>query len=199
MKRTGWGSGFVWVPLLVSKGRRGDRTMKNRVLLSFLLISTASLAGCGDAAAPQSQPSPIPSASTRTVPFDCEDAKYSQSVDAEPFECKTFTSIAGSASAQDLSWLTSTPLHMSFSRMNGSLTMVVRMPCGVLNVPVSVVAEAMTPDSAGMVESADGCSGPAAEQRAWTTAYFKTQLTYSLGKQSLVFTNDLGQIVFKRT
>ncbi len=83
--------------------------------------------------------------------------------------------------------------------MNGSLTMVVRMPCGVLNVPVSVAAEAMTPDPAGMIESADGCIGPAGEQRAWTTAYLKTPLTYSLGKQSLVLTNDQGQIIFRRS
>ncbi|WP_211882208.1 hypothetical protein [Pseudarthrobacter albicanus] len=50
-----------------------------------------------------------------------------------------------------------------------------------------------------MIESADGCIGPAGEQRAWTTAYLKTPLTYSLGKQSLVLTNDQGQIIFRRS
>jgi hypothetical protein len=173
--------------------------MKNRVLLSFLLGSAAALAGCGDLAAPPKESSPAPSVSAGGIPFDCQDANYKESVSAEPFECKRFTSIAGSAPGQDLSWLTSTPLHMTFSRMNGSLTMVVRMSCGVLNIPVSVTPDAMTPDPGGMIESADGCAGPAGEHRTWTSAYVRTRLTYSLGEDSLLFTSDLGQINFKRS
>lgn len=172
--------------------------MKNRVLLSFLLVSAPALAGCGDPAAAPKESSPAPSVSAG-VPFDCQDANYRERVRAEPLECKRFTSIAGSAPGQDLSWLTSTPLHMTFGRMNGSLTMVLRMPCGVLNIPVSVTSDAMTPDAAGMIESADGCAGPAGEQRTWTTTYVKTRLTYSLGEDSLLLTSDLGQIHFKRS
>jgi hypothetical protein len=67
-------------------------------------------------------------------------------------------------------------------RMNGSLTMVVRMPFGVLNVPVAVSTEKITPDPDGMIQSADGCYGPEAEYRAWTTGYLKKPLTFRLGE-----------------
>lgn len=81
--------------------------------------------------------------------------------------------------------------------MNGALTMVVRMPCGVLNVPVAVSTEKITPDPEAMIQSADGCYGPEAKYRAWTTGYLKEPLTFVWEKQLLVLTNDLGQINFK--
>ncbi|WP_427017069.1 hypothetical protein ACQCSX_20655 [Pseudarthrobacter sp. P1] len=170
--------------------------MKNRVVVSLLLVGSAALAGCAGATAPQSGPSPVPSTH---VPFDCLDPAYSESVATEPFECKAFISAEGSAPGQDLSWIASMPLHASFGHMNGSLAMVVRMPCGVLNVPVAIGAGVVTPDVAGMVQSADGCIGQAAEYRAWTTAFVKTPMAYSLDNQSLVLANDLGQIKFKRS
>ena len=160
-------------------------------------MSASALAGCGATAAPSTEPSPTPSTSTTFIPFDCGDAAYSESVSAETLECKTFTSTAGIAPEHDLSWLTSTPLQMSFMRMNGSLTMLVRMPCGVLNVPVAVSTEKITPVPDGMIQSADGCYGPEAEYRAWTTGYLKKPLTFVWEKQLLVLTNDLGQINFK--
>jgi hypothetical protein len=73
------------------------------------------------------------------------------------------------------------------------------MPCGVLNVPVTVSRDKITPDPEGMIESADGCIGPEAEYRAWTTGYLKKPLTFVWEKQLLVFTNDLGQISFERS
>jgi hypothetical protein len=80
--------------------------------------------------------------------------------------------------------------------MDSSLTMVVRMPCGVLNVPVVLDTFSLTPDPGGLVESADGCVGPAAEHRSWTTDYFKEPTVYQLDAQGLVLTNRLGQIRF---
>ena len=65
------------------------------------------------------------------------------------------------------------------------------MPCGVLNVPVSV-------DDSSLVESAEGCDGAASEQRSWATAYFMEPLIYQLDTQALSFTNGLGQIRFSR-
>ena len=77
--------------------------------------------------------------------------------------------------------------------MNGPATVVLRMPCGVFNVPVSVDAFGLTPDPAGLAESADSCTGAAADQRGWTTAYFKSPLIYRLSAQEPVLSSQLGQ------
>ena len=111
--------------------------------------------------------------------------------------CRTFTSTSGYARGHNMHWLTSSPLHVSFDRMDG-VTMVVRMPCGVLNVPVSVDNFGLVPDPARMAESADGCGGPDAEHRAWTSAFFKAPLVYQLNSAELVLTNELGQVRFKQ-
>ncbi len=114
---------------------------------------------------------------------------------ADALTCRTFTSTSGYARGQNMHWLTSSPLHLSFDRMSG-VTMVVRMPCGVLNVPVSVDDFGLVPDPARMAESADGCAGPDAENRAWTSAFFKAPLVYQLASAELVLTNEHGQIRF---
>ena len=116
---------------------------------------------------------------------------------AAALACRKFTSTWGYARGRNMYWLTSSPLHVSFDRINGALALVVRMPCGVLNVPVSVDDFGLVPDAARMAESADGCAGPNAEYRSWTTAYFKAPAVYHLDSSELVITNDLGQIRFK--
>ena len=170
--------------------------MVNRMILPLCLLIAVVLAGCGEDSAQQPGPSSV---SLTQFPSDCLASKDSEDVSAKQFECTAFTSTEGSAPGQDSSWLASTPLHLEFSQMNESLTMVVRMPCGVLNIPVSIGADIFTPDSAAMIQSADGCTGSAAEHRTWTTAFVTTPMTYSLENQSLVLTSDSGQIKFKRT
>jgi hypothetical protein len=64
--------------------------------------------------------------------------------------------------------------------MNGSMTMVVRMPCGVVNVPVSISADVITADPVKMAESVDGCAGPETEYRSWTRTFLTPPLSYSL-------------------
>ena len=135
---------------------------------------------------------PAPAPSTSEAPPDCAGA------DTAGLECGHFTSTAGTAAGQNLYWLTSTPLSVSFDRAGASSIMVVRMPCGVLNVPVVLDAFSLTPDPGGLAESADGCVGPAAEQRSWTAAYFKEPMVYQADAQGLVVTNRLGQIRFTR-
>ncbi|MFJ6418356.1 hypothetical protein [Paeniglutamicibacter sp. NPDC091659] len=168
--------------------------MKNRVSLPLFLVLAVVLAGCGGVTA---QPPGSSSVSSTQSPSDCLASTSSESVSAGRFECKAFISTEGSASGQDLSWVASMLLHVGFGRMNGALTMVVRMPCGVLNVPVSIGADVITPDSAAMIQSADGCTGSAAEYRTWTIAFVRMRITYSMEKQSLVLSNVVGQINFK--
>jgi hypothetical protein len=155
------------------------------------------------------QGDPVPVPSTGQLSQGCTDAGDSSSsgssagtggagVGAGALACRQFTSTAGNARGQNLSWLASTPLHLSFDQVNASLTMVVRMPCGVLNVPVSADAFSLTPVPGGLVESADGCTGPESDQRSWTTAYFREPLIYRLDPQTLTFTNGRGQIRFTR-
>lgn len=117
---------------------------------------------------------------------------------ADALACRKFTSTWGYARGQNMYWLTSAPLHLSFDRMNGALTLVVRMPCGVLNVPAAVDDFGLVPEPARMAESADGCIGPDAEHRSWTSAYFKEPAVYHLDSSELVLTNGLGQIRFKQ-
>lgn len=132
------------------------------------------------------------------APADCSGSAAKTGAGAAALMCQQYTSTAGNAPGHNLHWLTSTPLHVSFSVMNGSAALVVRMPCGVPNVPVAVDAFGLTADPAGMVQSADGCAGAAAEQHSWTTAYFKSPLIYQLGPQELVFANELGRIRLSR-
>lgn len=112
--------------------------------------------------------------------------------------CRTFTSTSGYARGQNMYWLTSSPLHLGFEPMNGALTMVVRMPCGVLNVPVSADEFGLVPEPAGMAESANGCVGPASDYRSWATAYFKEPMVYRLDSSELVLTSERGQIRLKQ-
>lgn len=149
-------------------------------------------AGLGTGAKPGAAPS------TSQLPADCSDAPIQAGTGAGALDCQQFTSTDGSAAGQNLYWLTSTPLHVGFNRMNGTATVVVRMPCGVLTVPVSVDAFGVTPEPSGLVQSADGCARAAAEQRSWTTAYFTSPLIYRLSAEELVLSNQLGQIRFKR-
>jgi hypothetical protein len=114
---------------------------------------------------------------------------------AAALACRSFTSTSGNARGQNMYWLTSTPLHLSFDRTDGA-AMVVRMPCGVLSVPVSVDNFGLVPDPARMVESADGCAGPDSDHRTWTSAYFKVPAVYQLESSELVLTNEHGQIRF---
>lgn len=170
--------------------------MKNRLLLGVLSLSVALLAGCSAGPAAQAGTSATPSVSAGNTQSGCEDATYSESVKEDPFECKAFTSTTGHAAGKDLPWVKQAPLEATFNRMNGALTMVVRMPCGVLNVPVTVDTDTLTPDPAEMIQSADGCSGPAGDQRTWTTDFLSQPLKYSLDQQVLVLTNNLGEITF---
>lgn len=116
---------------------------------------------------------------------------------SDALSCRSFTSTSGYARGQNMYWLTSAPLHVSFDKMNG-LTMVVRMPCGVLNIPVSVDDFGLVPDPAGVAESADGCAGTESDHRSWARAYFKEPMVYHLDSSELVLTNELGQIRFKQ-
>lgn len=75
--------------------------------------------------------------------------------------------------------------------------MVVRMPCGVLNIRVTIGPDVITPAPAVIKESADGCAGSRAEYRVWTSTFVKTPMTYSLENHVLVLTNDLGQLKLK--
>ena len=112
--------------------------------------------------------------------------------------CHSFTSTAGYARGQNMSWLASTPVRISFDRMGVATTLVVRMPCGVLNVPVTVDGFGLIPDPARMAESADGCAGPEGQYRSWTSDYFQVPAVYQLDSSELVLTNERGQIRFKR-
>lgn len=168
--------------------------MTNRMSLPLVLMLAVVLAGCGEVSAQQPGSGPV---SSTHSPSGCLASTHSADASADPIECMAYTSTGGSAPGHDLSWLASTPLHMEFSRMNESLTIVVRMPCGVLNVPVTIGADVITPDSAAMIQSADGCTGSAAEYRTWTTAFVNSPMTYSLENQSLVLANGTGQIQFK--
>ena len=133
------------------------------------------------------------------VPVSCRSgAGAGSGTGAAALACRTFTSTSGYARGRNLSWLTSTPLHLSFEPANGALTLVVRMPCGVLNVPVAVDDFGLVPDPARMAESADGCAGPASDYRSWTTAYVKEPMVYRLESSELVLTNGHGQIRFKQ-
>lgn len=169
--------------------------MSKRMSGVVLSLSVAVLAGCGV----QTGPGSVQSESVGESPGSCQDATYRESVKDDPFECKTFTSTEGQAPGQDLSWVSATPLDASFRRMNGSLTMVVRMPYGALNLPVSVGADTLTPDPAETTQTADGCTGPGAGQRKWITDYVRHPMGYALDQQTLVLTNELGRIVFERT
>lgn len=168
--------------------------MTSRKGLPLLLMLAIVLAGCGQVAAQQPESGSVSSSQTSS---SCLAAKPGESAPAEQLECKAFTSTAGSALGKNLSWVASTPLHMEFDRINESPTMVVRMPCGVLNIRVAIGTDAITPDPATMIESADGCTGSRAEQRAWTSSFVKTPMTYALEKNVLILTNDLGQLKFK--
>jgi hypothetical protein len=160
-------------------------------------------------AGPDGIPSPEPSASASgpaRAPAACPvgtpraAAGVSAAAGSRPAElaCRTFTSTSGYARGRNMFWLTSTPLHLNFDRMTGESTMVVRMPCGVLNVPVAPDDFALVPVPARMAESADGCMGPASEHRSWTSAFFKDPMVYQLGSSELVLTNELGQIRFEQ-
>jgi hypothetical protein len=138
---------------------------------------------------------PGPAPTTSQLPAGC---RASAGAAGPPLECGHFTSVGGNAAGQNLSWLASTPLSVGFDRMDASLTMVVRMPCGVLNIPVVLDVFSLTPDPGGLVESADGCTGPAAEHRSWTTGYVKEPMVYQLDAKGLVLSNRLGQIRFTR-
>ncbi|HEX9225239.1 MAG TPA: hypothetical protein VF885_01120 [Arthrobacter sp.] len=116
---------------------------------------------------------------------------------AAALACRTFTSTSGYARSQNMYWLASSPLHLGFEPMDGVLTMVVRMPCGVLNVPASADEFGLVPEPARMAESANGCVGPASDHRSWTTAYFKEPMVYRLDSSELVLTSELGQIRLK--
>ncbi|WP_445153950.1 hypothetical protein ACTWLI_11335 [Arthrobacter sp. Hor0625] len=111
--------------------------------------------------------------------------------------CHSFTSTSGYARGQNLAWLTSTPVHAAFDQ-GGGVTLVVRMPCGVLNVPVAVDDYGVVPDASRMAESADGCAGPASEQRRWATSFFIQPMVYRLDSAGLVLTNERGQIRFRQ-
>jgi hypothetical protein len=160
---------------------------------------------------PKNQPSGGASAGTRLIGPSASAKTASSSTSQPPrtppppaacagagLACHSFTSTSGYAHGQDLYWLTSTPLHVSFDLMGETTTMVVRMPCGVLNVPVSVDDFGLIPVPAGTAGSADGCAGPDAEHRSWTSAYFKQPAVYQLDSSELVLTNELGQIRFKQ-
>lgn len=157
----------------------------------------------GPGSEPKIQPSgaagPRDIPTTRPAPPACpKSAGAVSGTGAAALACRTFSSTSGYARGQNMSWLASTPLHLSFEPVNGALTMVVRMPCGVLNVPVSVDDFGLSPVPARMAASADGCAGPASEYRSWTTAYFKVPMVYRLDSAELVLTSELGQIRFKQ-
>mgnify|MGYP003606466688 CR=1 FL=1 len=50
-----------------------------------------------------------------------------------------------------------------------------------------------------MIESAEACTGPAAEYRTWTTAFVTAPMAFSVKDNTLVFANRIGNISFKRS
>ncbi|MEN2738460.1 hypothetical protein ABCS02_11760 [Microbacterium sp. X-17] len=139
--------------------------------LVTLVLLVAS--GCA-AATPESPPS---ASSTGEQP--CIDRGLA------PFGCASFRSVSGSDASGPVSWLSTTPLTLTFSVLNYTPTLIIVTPCNTLNVPITISADHLTPHENDIVVGTKGCIGSAADHEAWARQLVSSPLSYSLQQDEL--------------
>ena len=110
--------------------------------------------------------------------------------------CGRFTSVSGSDSAGDVTWLTDPPVGVEFVRLNGQPTLVVGAPCAPLNIPISVDGSAIKPHKEHTIEGASGCSSSAGDQNAWVRTFVLRPMTIAQDGQRFTLTSGDERMTF---
>jgi len=139
------------------------------------VAATFALASCATADTGPARSDPSPSSAGQFCPSGA----------VGPFGCVTFESHEGADISGTLSWLSSDPIAVSFTVQNGTPTMVVSTPCNAINVPVTITATQITPDTGGLSVGAMGCLSPAGDYEAWTTRFVSSPMDYALSGNEL--------------
>ncbi|MFJ5955521.1 META domain-containing protein [Paenarthrobacter sp. NPDC092416] len=119
------------------------------------------------------------------------------SCESGPLGCSEFTSVRGSDAEGDVAWLGTEPLKVSSTHINGEWTMLVKTPCNVLNVAVSVQENVLTTRS--MAVSAMGCSEPKGSYEAWTIKLFEKPVQWKRDGGMLTLSNAHATIELKES
>ena len=114
-----------------------------------------------------------------------------------PLGCSTFTSVRGSDATGDVAWLGTQPLRISSTHVNGAWTLLVKTPCNVLNVEVSVQEDVWATRS--MAASAMGCRELEGSYEAWTVKLFEQPVQWNLDDGMLTLSNPHATIEFKES
>jgi len=132
--------------------------------------------------------------SARTDPSPSSAGQSCTSAAPDPFGCATFVSHEGADASGTRPWLSSDPIAVSFAVQNGTPTMVVSTPCNAINVPVTITATQITPDTGGLTVGAMGCASPAADYEAWATGFVSSPMDYALSGNELRLENSNGTV-----
>ena len=114
-----------------------------------------------------------------------------------PLGCSTFTSVRGSHATGDVAWLGTQPLRISSTHVNGEWTLLVKTPCNVLNVEVSVQEDVWATRS--MAASAMGCRELEGSYEAWTVKLFEQPVQWNVDDGVLTLSNSHATIELKES
>ncbi|MDR6685860.1 hypothetical protein J2Y41_001418 [Arthrobacter sp. 1088] len=114
-----------------------------------------------------------------------------------PLACSTFTSVHGSDATGDVAWLGTRPLQISATHINGAWTLLVKTPCNVLNVEISVKDDTWAMRS--MAASAMGCPELEGSYEAWTAKLFEQPVQWKLNGGVLTLSNPHATIELKES
>ena len=158
--------------------------------LGATIACTLLLSGCGQSgnvpgATPGSSIQPL--ITQQPEPF-CEGG---------PLGCSTFTSVHGSDADGDVAWLGTQPLQISSTHINGEWTLLVKTPCNVLNVEVSVQDDVWAMRS--MAASAMGCRELEGSYEGWTVKLFEQPVQWNLDDGVLTLSNSHATIELKES
>lgn len=114
---------------------------------------------------------------------------------ANPFGDAQYTSMSGTDGGKAVEWLGTTPLTMSFTRMNGTLTMMMNTPCNAVSVDVRARGEDLVPTGNGTA-TAMGCRARESGQEHWATEFAAHTMQYTRDDSTLTLTSGDETIRF---
>lgn len=161
---------------------RRSRSVERRLTVLLLAVGTLSAAVTGCTAAGSSH-SPG-SASTGAKQVALAGA--------------SFRSTGGSVNGNDVAWLRTDPLRVSFATENGTLTAIIDTPCNTVDMPVDLHDGVLHPDAENMAATAMGCLGEAGAREQWATAFFSQTMRVAQTAHTLVVTTSGAEIDFAR-
>lgn len=152
----------------------------------------SSVSGPAESGSAATDPGPAESQETA----DCKPVAGGIPANAQEFTCLNLVSASGSDATGELSWLDTDPFTLVTLERDGELRFSSKTPCNTLMSSMDVT-ETQLIVGPNMAMTMMACQGPQSDYERWVATFFSAALDYTLGKDTMVLSNEHGTVTFK--